>query len=103
MPKVSTQSAMKVRTFRVEVQFVVVLAPAHLTIFSANYIPLAGDRQYCVRCMLWRLRRVPAGPDNRAMAGTSWRKRIGPAEELTVHYPFPAEVLALYLRLAGFQ
>src|SRR5258708_35611654 len=103
MPKVSTQSAMKVRTFRVEVQFVVVLAPAHLTIFSANYIPLAGDRQYCVRCMLWRLRSVPAGTDNRAMAGTSWRKRIGRAEELTVHYPFAAELLAFYVPPAWFR
>jgi hypothetical protein len=40
---------MKLRTFRVEVQFVVVIAPAHLIIFSANYIPIAGNGQYCVK------------------------------------------------------
>src|SRR5260370_14984064 len=94
---------MKVRTFRVEVQFVVVIAPAHRTIFSANYIPIAGDGQYCVRRMPWRLRSVPAGTDNRAVAGTSWRKRIGRAEELTVQYPFAAELLDFYVRLAGFR
>jgi hypothetical protein len=42
---------MKLRTFRVKVQLVVVIAPAHLTIFSANYIPIAGNGQYCVKCM----------------------------------------------------
>ena len=81
----------------------VMISPAHLTVFSANYIPIAGDGQYCVRCMLWRLRSVPAGTDNRAVAGTSWRKRIGRAEELTVQYPFAAELLGFYVRLAGFQ
>jgi FdhE protein len=82
---------------------VVVIAPAHLTIFSANYIPIAGDGQYCVRSMPWRLRGVPAVTDNLAVSGTSWRKRIGRAEELTVQYPFAAELLDFYGHLARFQ
>jgi FdhE protein len=94
---------MKLRTFRVEVQFVVVIAPAHLTIFSANYIPIAGDGQYWVRSMPWRLRGGPAVTDNLAVSGTSWRKRIGRAEELTVQYPFAAELLDFYGHLARFQ
>jgi len=94
---------MKLRTFRVELQFVVVIARAHLTIFSANYIPIAGGGQYRVRCMPWRLRSVLAGTDNRVVAGTSWRKRIGRAEALTVQYPFAAELLGFYVRLAGCQ
>jgi len=53
--------------------------------------------------MPWRLRSVPAGTDNRVMAGTSWRKRIGRAEALTVQYPFAAELLGFYVRLAGCQ
>jgi FdhE protein len=53
--------------------------------------------------MRWRLRCVPVGTDNRAVAGNSWGKRIGRAEELTVQYPFAAELLGFYVRLAGFQ
>jgi len=53
--------------------------------------------------MRWRLRCVPLGIDNRAVAGNSWGKRIGRAEELTVQYPFAAELLGFYVRLAGFQ
>jgi FdhE protein len=49
------------------------------------------------------LRSVLAGSDNRAVAGTSWRKRIGRAEALTVQYPFAAELLGFYVRLAGWQ
>ena len=56
-----------------------------------------------MRCMPWRLRSVPAVTDNRAVAETSWRKRIGRAEELTVQYPFAAELLDFYVHLARFQ
>jgi FdhE protein len=45
----------------------------------------------------------PGWRDNRAVAGTSWRKRIGRAEALTVEYPFAAELLGFYVRLAGCQ
>jgi FdhE protein len=46
---------------------------------------------------------LPVVTDNRAVAGNSWRKRIGRAEELMVQYPFAAELLGFYIRLAGFQ
>ena len=58
---------------------------------------------YCVRSMPCRLRGVPAVTDNLAVSGTSWRKRIGRAEELTVQYPFAAELLDFYGHLARFQ
>ena len=56
-----------------------------------------------LRWMPWRLRSVLAGSDNRAVAGTSWRKRIGRAEALMVEYPFAAELLGFYVRLARCQ
>lgn len=37
------------------------------------------------------------------MAGTSWQKRVGRAEELAGQYPFAAELLGFYGRLARFQ
>jgi FdhE protein len=44
-----------------------------------------------------------ASADNRAVARPPYRKRIARAEELALDYPFAAELLGFYARLARFQ
>lgn len=56
-----------------------------------------GSRSSC------RLRGCDLTIDNRAVAGTSWQKRISRAEELSGPYLFAAELLGFYGRLCRFQ
>src|SRR2546422_5053192 len=44
-----------------------------------------------------------AWADNRAMAKTSWQRRIQRAEELSGQHPFAAEILGFYVQMARFQ
>jgi formate dehydrogenase accessory protein FdhE len=54
----------------------------------------------------WRSGKVALGwawADNRAMANSSWQRRIQRAEELAGRYPFAAEILGFYIHVARFQ
>jgi formate dehydrogenase accessory protein FdhE len=49
------------------------------------------------------LRPAPPWADNRAMAKTSWQRRIQRAEELAAQHAFAAEMLGFYVQMARFQ